>query len=121
MSKEMTMFKCPKCKEEISEIQGVNVVADVAYLFSKKIGKYIRYFTLMEADHFICPKCNSLLEFEWFEDHVDENLVAVKPSGLYKPLIIDMQDLPFDVSYAEFADKLPKVIEIDNKEEEEKK
>jgi len=124
--KEMSVPRCPSCGETLPEIIGYNVYATASYAFSKKRGKYILYTSVMDIERFNCPKCNSEIPNEWLNNHEDKSLVAVQPSGLYKPFIIDLQELPFNTKYAEFYESLPQTFTIkndekDSSEKEEKK
>jgi len=119
ITKSTRIPQCPKCGEELPEIQGWDVTGDARLLFSKKRGKYILCIAILDIERFPCPKCDTELKTEWLDNHRNKHLLAVNPSGLYKTFIVDLQDLPFDVAYAEFDEKLPKLIGLESKEKKE--
>lgn len=105
-------LKCPSCKHELKTIDGEDVTANYKLVFSQKRGTYIPHSTILAIDRFVCPHCGEELPSSLFESQMDKNIVAVQPRGDYKTILIDLQEIPFDIKNAELYDKLPKTIKI---------
>jgi hypothetical protein len=103
-------LKCPNCKQELGTIAGDLVTAVYELQFSQKRGTYIPYSTVLDIERFVCSNCGQELPDSLFESQIDKNVVAVKLSGAYKTILIDLQELSLDTKYAEFCDKLPNVV-----------
>lgn len=108
---------CPSCKKEITIIQIQNVVASCALVFHKKEGKYVQRWDLLDFEDFECSHCGEPIGFDLIKPHLHEHLIALKVSGDKKAFIVDQQDLPFDIAYAEFAEELEKAFQLRGKEE----
>jgi len=105
----MELAKCPNCGKEMETIESSGVHAEERYYFSKEKGKYIRWIAVIDAE-LLCPYCDEVISWEWLKKYVDENLLTVDPSGLYKAFTVDLTTLPFDIKYIEYSDKLPDTI-----------
>jgi hypothetical protein len=117
----MSVLRCPTCGESLTEITIDDVEADASYVFSEERGKYILYTSVLDYLGFNCPKCNSEISIESLKDHIDKSLVIFRPSGIHKPVQIDLQELPFDTKSIEYQETLYETISTENDEKDSSK